>query len=347
MKVAIVHYWFVNMRGGERVVERFCKMFPDADLFTHVYDPTKVSDVIRGMNVKTTFIQKLPGATKNYQKYLPLMPLALEELDLSGYDLVISSESGPAKGVIPPPDAKHICYCHSPMRYLWDQYPLYKKSAGRLTRAMMPLLTHHLRNWDVTSSARVDKYVANSNFVAKRIEKYYRREAEVLFPPVSTSLFKPVEDVGDYYLWVGQMTSYKRPDIAVEAFNALGKPLKAKAKSNIRFEERLDLAGLADAYARAKALIFTAEEDFGIVPVEAMASGRPVIAYGRGDAAETVVADVTGLFFDHQTTEALIAAVEAFEQRPSFDPAACVANAQRFSVETFDKGFLEHVRRLG
>jgi glycosyltransferase involved in cell wall biosynthesis len=356
MRVAIIHYWLVNMRGGERVLERFCKLYPDADLYTHVYDPDAVSDVIRGMNVKTTFISHLPGAVKHYQKYLPLMPLALESLDLSGYDLVISSESGPAKGVIPPPDAKHVCYCHSPMRYIWDQYPLYRKNAGFLTRLAMPWLAHGLRQWDVTSSARVDTFIANADFVAKRIKKYYRRDAVVLHPPVATDLFAPADSVGDYYLWLGQMTAYKRPDIALEAFNRTGqkllmvgdgemaKTLKAQAGPNISFAHKLSLSQLRDAYAKAKALVFTAEEDFGIVPVEAMACGRPVIAYGRGGASETVVDGVTGLFFKEQTAEAVVEAVARYEaSAASFTPQACVARAALFGAERFDKAFLEIV----
>lgn len=358
VRVAIIHYWLVGMRGGERVLERFCKMFPQADVFTHVYNPDAVSDVIRAMNVRTTFIDRLPASRKLYQKYLPLMPLALEMLDLTGYDLIISSESGPSKGVIPPPDARHICYCHSPMRYIWDQFSLYRRNSGLLTRLAMPPLAHMLRQWDVTSSARVDTYVANSAFIARRIEKYYRREALVLHPPVATELFGPADAVGDAYLWVGQMTAYKRPDIALDAFNRMGKPLlmvgdgemkkalQAKAGPTIRFAEGLSLAQLKEAYGRARALVFTAEEDFGIVPLEAMACGRPVLAFGRGGAAETVVDGVTGLFFDAQTPEAVIDSVERFEAAESgFSAEACIAHAGKFGGDRFDREFRAIVDR--
>lgn len=352
-RVAIIHYWLVTMRGGERVVERLLHLFPNADIFTHVYVPNKMSDIIRARPVKTSFISRLPGATKHYQKYLPLMPRALEELDLRGYDLVLSSESGPAKGVIAAPDAMHLSYVHSPMRYLWDHYHDYRETAGTLTRAMMPLLFHRMRAWDTASAARVDRLVANSNFIRRRIARTWGRDSTVVHPPVATHLFAPSPNVEPHYLWIGQMTPYKRADLAVEAFNRLGLPLlmvgdgemaaelRQRARPNIRFVERLDLRGLQNAYATARALIFTAEEDFGIVPVEAMAAGRPVIAYGKGGALDSVAPGVSGLFFDQQTPESLITAVESFERwLPHFDPADAVAQAQKFAPERFDEGMI-------
>ena len=352
MKVAIIHYWLVTMRGGERVLERICRLYPQADIFTHVYDPTAMSPLLRSKNVKTTFIQKLPYATKLYQKYLPLMPMALEEIDLSDYDLVISAEAGPAKGVIARPDATHVCYCHSPMRYIWDQYHTYKASAGLLTRLSMPLIAHGLRQWDVTSAARVDTFAANSQFVAQRIRKYYRREATVVHPPVSVDLFSPAADLDSYFLWVGQLVPYKGCDIAIEAFNRLKLPLlivgdgaqKARLKkiagSTIRFAENMSLDQLRNAYARAQALVFTAKEDFGIVPIEAQASGRPVIAYGAGGALETVRDNETGLFFPEQTADSLVEAVERFiSWKPHYNPAKALANAQDFRPELFDERF--------
>ena len=349
-RVALVHYWFVSMRGGERVVERLLGLYPQADIFTHVYNPDQVSATISKAKVTTSFINGLPGSKRFYQYYLPLMPMALEQLDLSGYDLVISSESGPAKGVITTPDSLHVCYCHSPMRYLWDHYHQYRNAANPLSRLAMPLIYNWLRQWDVSSSARIDKLAANSEFVRRRIAKVWRRDAKVIHPPVETSLFTPSTEIDDYYLWVGAMVPYKRPDLAVDAFTANGRPLlmvgqgsmlkqlKARAGPNIRFVDRLDFNALRRAYARARAFVITAEEDFGIAPVEAMASGRPVVAYGRGGALDTVVPERTGVFFDRQGVECLIAAVEQMELfLPHFDPRDAVAKANRFAPEIFDQ----------
>lgn len=348
-RIAIVHYWLVSMRGGERVLERLLKLYPGADIVTHVYDPQAVSAFIRSHNVRTTFIQRLPGARKHYQKYLPLMPMALEEMDMRGYDLVISSESGPAKGVIIAPDAYHICYCHSPMRYLWDHYHQYRSMSGRLAKAAMPMMFHRLRNWDVSSAQRVDRIVANSSFIAQRIRKSWGRDSDVIHPPVEVSLFQTSSDVGDHYLWVGQMTPYKRADLVADAFTKLGLPLlmvgtgelaadiKKRAGPNIKIIERLDFSDLRKAYSECRALIFPPEEDFGIVPVEANAAGRPVIAYGRGGIRDSIIPDQTGIFFDEQSVDALIDAVERFEAwLPQFDPAAAVGNAARFAPEIFD-----------
>ena len=352
-RVAIIHYWLVTMRGGERELERLLQLFPEADIFTHVYDPAAMSDTIRARTVRTSFIQHLPGARKHYQSYLPLMPMALEQLDLRGYDLVISSESGPAKGVIPAPDALHVCYVHSPMRYLWDHYHDYRNDAGWLKRAVMPLLCHRLRQWDTSSAARVDRVLANSNFIRERVAKAWRREADVVHPPVDPALFARSDHVEPGYLWVGQLVPYKRADLAIDAFNALGLPLtvvgdgpraaalKKRAGPTIRMIPRLNFDELRRAYARCRALVFTAEEDFGIIPVEVMASGRPVIAYGRGGALDSVVAERTGLFFHEQTTEALVEAVRRMEAwLPHFDPDAALARARDFAPEHFDRGVL-------
>lgn len=357
-RVAIIHYWLVGMRGGERVLERLIRLYPDADIFTHVYVPEATSALIRGQTVRTSFIQKLPGAARHYQKYLPFMPMALEQLDLRGYDLVISSESGPAKGVIAAADALHVCYCHSPMRYLWDHYQDYREQAGRLTRMMMPPVFNYMRGWDVASAARVDAFVANSSFIRKRIRRAWHRDADIVHPPVSVDEFHPTNDISDKFLWVGQMTPYKRGDLAVDAFNRLGLPLvmvgtgemaselRRRAKPNIQFIERLDFAQLKQAYASCRALIFTAEEDFGIVPVEANASGRPVIAYGRGGVLDSIVPDETGLFFEEQTADSLMEAVERFEKwEPSFSPYEARDNAARFAPEKFDEKFLAAVER--
>ncbi|HKR91487.1 glycosyltransferase [Novosphingobium sp.] len=353
-RVALVHYWLVSMRGGERVLERLLDMFPGADVFTHVYDPEKVSAKIRAANVRETFIGRLPGARKYYQKYLPLMPMALEELDFRGYDLVISSESGPAKGIITSPDSLHLCYCHSPMRYLWDHYPDYKASAGGFSRIMMPTMFHRLRQWDVSSASRVDGIVANSSFIARRIGKVWGRDARVVHPPVAVEEFRPSEEVTNRYLWVSQMTPYKRADIALEAFNRMGVPalmvgdgemfkhISTHAGPNVEVRRRLSFDELKQAYATAKALVFTPEEDFGIVPVEANASGRPVIAYGHGGVTDSIIDGKTGLFFREQTVDALCDALERFEGwLPRFRPEDAVANASRFAPEAFDAGILQ------
>ena len=348
MRVAIVHYWFVGMRGGEKVIEALCALYPQADIFTHVYVPDAVSPAIRAHKVTTSFIGRLPRAARAYKTYLPLMPLALEQLDLRGYDLVISSESGPAKGIIPPAGALHICYCHSPMRYVWNMFHDYRERTGIVTRWLMPLLSHYIRTWDAVSANRVHEFVANSRTVAQRLRSYYRRESIVIHPPVDTEAFAPVPpmEVGDYHLMVGELVRYKRPELAVKAFNRAGQRLVVIGGGEMLAELRA-LAGptveilgsqpfpvLQHHYARCRALVFPGEEDFGIVPLEAMASGRPVVAYGRGGATETVVDGVTGTFFREQTVEALLDAVARCE-RMTFRPEAAVAHAATFGTARF------------
>jgi glycosyltransferase involved in cell wall biosynthesis len=348
MKVAIVHYWLVGMRGGEKVVEALCDLYPEADVFTHVWCPERISETIRSHRVQTTFINHLPFAKRHYQKYLPLMPLALEQLDLGGYDLVISSESGPAKGVLTSPDALHVCYCHTPMRYVWTGYHDYLAAAGPLIRPLMPYLIHRLRQWDLMTATRVDHFIANSATVAKRIQRVYRREADVIHPPVDVDRFANDAPPGDDYLFISQLVPYKHADIAIEAFNRLGKPLivagdgeefqrlKRMARPNVKLVGRCSDEQLKEYYTRSKALIFPADEDFGIVPVEAMAAGRPVLAFNRGGATETVVDGVTGLFFNEQTPESLMDAVSRFERTASaFRPEVIRAHAAGFDADLF------------
>jgi glycosyltransferase involved in cell wall biosynthesis len=359
VKVAIIHYWLVGMRGGEKVIEALCEMYPQADIFTHVYVPEMVSDRIRQHRIIPTFINALPRAAKMYKAYLPLMPLALEQIDLRGYDLIISSESGPSKGVIPPPDALHVCYCHTPMRYIWNMYHDYRGSAGRLTRLMMPPLSHYLRMWDVTSAARVDSFVANSATVGKRIRRYYGAGSVIIHPPVDTAAFSAAaaSDLGDYYLMAGELVSYKRPDLAIRAFNEMKLKLVVIGGGDMLDEIRrlagstVTVAGpqpfdvLKQHYARCRALVFPGEEDFGMVPVEAMASGRPVIAYGRGGATETVADGVSGVFFAEQTVEAISSAVKRLAGL-DIDPAGIVAHASRFGREQFFQKMRSHIDGL-
>jgi glycosyltransferase involved in cell wall biosynthesis len=358
VKVALVHYWLVGMRGGEKVLEALCELYPEADIYTHVLDRSSLSPTLLKHRISTTFIDRLPQATRWYQKYLPLMPMALEQLDLTDYDLVISSESGPAKGIITSPTATHICYCHSPMRYVWDMYHEYLASAGAISRFLMRPLIHYLKIWDYASAARVDHFVANSNYVAARINKFYRRDAEVVHPPVATGEFSPDDEREDYYLMVGQLVAYKRPDLAVEAFSRMGKrllvigdgeqagALRAMASANIEFLGWQSIEEIKRRYARCQALIFPGVEDFGIVPLEATASGRPVIAFARGGALETVRDEVTGLFFREQTVAGLIEAVEAFERDPErFEVEAMVDWAERFSGDRFKREMQSIIER--
>lgn len=364
MRVAIIHYWLVNMRGGELVLEALCQMFPQADIFTHIVDQKNLSPLLTQHKIYTSFISRLPFARNCYQSYLPLMPKALEALDLSAYDLVISSESGPSKGIIPSPHATHICYCHSPMRYIWDQYHIYKRKAGLLTRMVIPIFAPALRQWDTISAARVDSFIANSSHVKNRICKYWRRDACVIHPPVSVEEFTPItkSDVTDSYLWVGELVSYKRPDLMIKAFNTNGRPLvviggpdKARkalqkiAAPNIRFLGKVDRQVVKYHMARCKALIFPGEEDFGIVPVEVMASGRPVIALAKGGALETVKAGETGMFFHEPTVEALNQTISKFESGlfKTLDPDRIVAQAQNFSTNVFHRKMITEFTRLG
>ncbi|THH35466.1 glycosyltransferase family 4 protein [Aliishimia ponticola] len=351
MKVAIVHYWLVGMRGGEKVVEDLCHLFPQADIYTHVADPDNLSDTIRRHKITETFIGRLPGAKTHYQKYLPLMPRALEALDLSGYDLVISSEAGPAKGVVTAPDCVHLCYCHSPMRYIWDQYHVYRANAGLAGRAAMSIFAPWLRVWDHASAARVDHVVANSDFVRRRIAKAWGRSADVVFPPVDLDAFQPGDpaEVEDFYLYVGELAAYKRPDLLVETFNESGRPLiiigdgsekaalEKVAKPNIRFLGRASFETLRSHYKRCRALLFPGVEDFGIIPLEAMASGRPVVAYGRGGALETVRDGVTGVFFHDHTPAALNGAIDRLENEllGTLDPQALQAHVAAFGRDRF------------
>jgi glycosyltransferase involved in cell wall biosynthesis len=363
-RIAIVHYWFVSRRGGEKVVEVMASMFPEADLFSLVVDPNALPDSLRGRSIESSFLQKLPGSRHYHRRLLPLYPLALEQFDLSAYDLVLSSESGPAKGVLTSAGTCHVCYCHSPMRYLWDFYHRYKNGGtlGLWSKPFFTLASHYLRLWDTASADRVDYFAANSRNVAARIRKHYRRESTVIYPPVNTKPGYLAERIEDYYLAVGQLVDYKRIDLAISACNRLGRRLhvvgegelysllRRVAGPSIHFCGSLSDEDLHEQYAHCRALLFPGEEDFGIVPVEALSFGRPVIAYERGGATETVKGfhteskDVpensTGVFFREQSVDSIVEAISAFEKvEHKFCPFFIKQQASRFAEERFRERF--------
>jgi glycosyltransferase involved in cell wall biosynthesis len=347
MRAAIVHYWLLNRRGGEKVLDALCRLLPDADVFTLFCEPSTLSPELRRHKITTSFLNPLRGA---YRSLLPLMPMALESFDLRGYDLVVSSESGPAKGVITSSFTRHICYCHTPMRYLWDLYPAYRNewTRSRWKRMAMTPLSNYLRLWDYASAARVDHFVANSENTRLRIWKTYRREAEVAHPPVDVDSFywKPAED---YFLIVSELVAYKRIDAAVREFSRNGrrlriagdgpeyKSLRAGAARNVEFLGRVGDGDLCELFARCRAFLLPGEEDFGITAVESLASGKPVIALARGGALETVPS-FGGLFYDEPA--GLSGAVQRFDAM-EFRPAQLQSWARRFSEEEFARKMSE------
>ena len=329
MKIALLHYWLTNVRGGEKVLAALGEMLPEADVFTHAYVQTNMEGLFDGRKVTESFIARLPFGRKHPQAYLPLMPTATHALKLDGYDLIVSSESGPIKGIRKPKDARHVCYCHTPMRYLWDMHDEYFRTAGIGGKLAMKLFTPYLRREDLKSAESVDEFVANSAFVAERIKRIYGRDSVVVHPPVDVEFFSAAErKAGDYYLFAGAPVAYKRLDLARAACEKMGRELVVAGGGSATGEE---LRGL---YAGAKALLFPGLEDFGIVPVEAQAAGCPVIAYGAGGALETVVEGWTGIFFKEQTVESLCAAIEEFELR-EFTADACRENSRRFAKSVF------------
>lgn len=366
MKVVLVHDWLTGMRGGERVLEELAALFPDAELFTLIHVPGSTSPRIESLRITASPLSRLPGAARHYRKLLPLFPLAIERLRLPPCDLVLSTSHAVAKAVRPPPGAVHLCYCFTPMRYVWDQADAYLGRGVR--RRLAEPLAAWLRRFDRRTSGpeRIHRVVAISNTVADRVRRCWGREAEIVYPPVSVERFTPrAAPPDDFYLLVGGFVPYKREDLALAAFAALGRPLRvvgdgpsrrrleAEAPANVRFLGRRSDAELADLYARCRALIYPQEEDFGIVPLEAQAAGRPVIAFGGGGATETVVplgnaagAPPTGVFFTPQTPEALADAVRRFEaNEQSFDPAAIRRHAERFGAERFRSEILACVER--
>ena len=322
MRVALIHDWLTGFRGGEKVLEALCELYPDATIFTMVHIPDSTSPVIESHPIRTAFTQRFPAVKSIYRWYLPIYPWAVESLDLDGYDLVISSSHCVAKGVITPPDSMHICYCHTPMRYVWDRFGDYFGN-GVKARLIYGPVAHYLRKWDVASAARVDHFIANSKHVAGRIQKYYGREAEVIYPPVDTDVYVPTDEAPeDYYLIVSALVPYKRLDLAIDAFNKRSEPLlivgtgpqeaklKARAGRNIRFLGGLSQRELRPLYQRCQAALLPGVEDFGIVPVEALACGRPVVAFAEGGALESVRDGETGVFFSESSPKALSDAID-------------------------------------
>ena len=347
MKAAIVHDFFCNLGGSDQVAAALHRLYPEAPVYTLlVSDRNREESLLQGMNIKPSFVQRLPMARRRHEVYLPLFPLAIESFDMTSFDLVLSSSHACAKGVIPAPEALHICYCHTPARYAWDLSYLYARRAPWLLRGYISLVMHRFRVWDVSTASRVDHFVANSRFVARRIERYYRRSSTVIYPPVDTAYFTPGGESGDYYLMVSRLTAYKQIDLAVEAFNRLGKPLwivgdgpdrrrlQAMAGSNVRFLGALLREGVRDAMRGCRALVFPGKEDFGITPVEVQATGRPVIAYGGGGVLDSVIDGVTGVLFGEQTPEALCEAVDRAAHL-SFDPDVICRHAKQFDREVF------------
>lgn len=344
------------MRGGEKVLEVLCELFPSATLFTLLHNEGSVSPIIENLPIKTSFLQHLPFKQNKYRYYLPLFPVAIESFDLRAFDFVFSTSHAVAKGAIAGPKALHLCYCHTPMRYVWEQYDEYfgKERAGIATRTAMRLIAPRIRAWDVKTSSRVHSFIANSDNVARRIQAYYGRTAEVIHAPVDTRQFPlSMHDEG-YFLMVTALVPYKRVDLAIEAFRTLGRKLvivgngpeegklKRIAGPDVKFLGWQSDAELAKLYAGCKALIFPGVEDFGIVPLEAMSCGKPVVAYGVGGALETVVDGRTGVFFSEQTSQALLEAVKKMEHI-RFDAKAIRKHAQKFDRSVFKERIRSHV----
>ncbi len=355
MKVALVHDYLIQDGGAERVLEVFQRIWPEAPTHVLLYDPKRVGPAFNGKDIRTSFLQDVPFALKKYKWFMPLMPAATEHYDLNDFDVVLSSTSAFAKGVITRPDTLHLCYCHTPTRYLWSDTHSYVSELGlpRPVKALVPYVLSGIRVWDRQAAERVDRFIANSETVRERIRKYYQRDSEVIHPPVETSRFSVAPRTENYYVAGGRLVAYKRFDIVVKAFNKLGIPLKIfgegpeleklreEAHKNIEFVGKVGEAEKAELYRKAIAYLHPQEEDFGITAVEAMAAGRPVIAYRKGGALETVIEDKTGVFIDEQSWEELANEIIRFEPE-RFDPLTIRAHAEQYDTERF----MEKVRGL-
>jgi len=353
MKIALAHDYLNQFGGAERVLKVLCELFPDAPIYTLFYDRDAIGDIFAGHEIRTSFLQKVPGV-KKYHRFFPLlMPLAIEQFDFSDFDIVLSVAASFAKGIITKPTTCHVCYCLTPPRFLWDSSQKFVEDFGYpgFIKKLLPPSVSYLRVWDREASLRVDEFVAISDFVKDRVKKYYLQNAEVIYPPVDISQFNVSHNHNGYFLMVGRLVAYKKFDLAIRAFNKLGLPLKIAgtgvemnslkkmAGFNIEFLDCVGDEKLAELYSGARALIFPQEEDFGIVPLEAMASGKPVIAYRGGGALETVADGQTGIFFDQQGPDFLIEAIRRFENM-HFGPKLCRAQAEKFSTEIFKKNIL-------
>jgi glycosyltransferase involved in cell wall biosynthesis len=357
MKIALVHDYLIQDGGAERVLQVFHDIWPDAPIFTLLHDKERFGKTLCGPDVRSSFLQKIPFSLKRYKWLMPLMPVATEKYDLSEFDIVITSTSAFAKGVITRPDTLHICYCHTPTRYLWSDTHSYIKEIGLPgpMKTMMPLLLTNIRLWDRLAADRVDRFIANSRAVKHRIRKYYQRDSDVIHPPVETGQYGISEKIDDYYVAGGRLVAYKKFDIVVQAFNKLGIPLKIfgegpemqalkdAAKKNIEFLGRINEREQAELYSRAIAYLHPQEEDFGITPVESMASGRPVIALAKGGALETVVDGLTGTFIEEQSWEELANCVIRFEPE-KYDPMRIREHAKQFDVGEFKRKMTGFVR---
>ena len=356
MRVAIVHHWFVTRGGGERVAECLASLFPEADIFTLVSAPGGTPESLRGRRWHTSFLQKIPFAKSHHRHMMPFYAAATEGLDLRGFDLVVSSDSGPVKGVRLDPGAVQICYCHSPMRYLYDGYEAYRSQMGALTRALFTLSAGRLREWDTRAAARVDYFIANSNYVADRIRRVYGRESVVVHPPIDLQRGRISSAPGEHYLCAGRLVGYKRTELMIEACGRLGRRLKIAGEGpetarlrrlagpKVEFLGGLPTDALWREYSECRALLFAADEDFGMVPLEAQACGRPVICYGVGGSLETVRGvgeSATGVYFGEQTVESVMDGILRFEARETeFQPEAIRGWAAEFDTAMF----LERIR---
>lgn len=363
MKVAVVHDWLTDAGGAECVLREILDIYRDADIYTLVnFIDYNNASYLRNHKIYTSFLQKLPFSKSKYRQYLPLMPYAIEQFDLSKYDLVISSSYCVAKGVITGPDQRHVCYCHSPVRYAWDLQHQYLKETNKhkgLIGVLARYFLHKIRIWDIRSSFGVDTFIANSNFIARRIEKTYRRRSEVVYPPVDVDGFDLIKEKKDYYLTCSRLVPYKRIDLIAKAFTKMPdkklvivgsgpeyEKIRNIATDNVELKGYLPFKELKSYMQEAKAFIFAAEEDFGIVPVEAQACGTPVIAYGKGGSLETVIDGQTGVHFFEQSEEEIAKAVEKFESL-TLNPTIIRQHAETFSVEVFKHNFRQIVQENG